>query len=334
MQLLILGGTVFLGRHIVNSALERGHTVTLFNRGLTNPDLFPEQEHIHGNRDGDLDELNGRSWDAVLDTSGYLPRLVQDAVHALSGSVSQYVFVSTISVYKDLSGPAINERSPVHDPPGAAEQEAVTGENYGPLKVACELAVKNEFPGKALIVRPGLIVGPHDPTDRFTYWPRRLSRPGQALAPGQPDRQIQFIDVRDLADWIINQVENGSSGVYNATGPENRLSMGSLLESTCLEVGGEAELVWIPEDFLREAGVEPFSEIPLWLPEEQNGLLEIDISRALDTGLSFRPLKTTVQDTLVWDQARAPILERRAGLDPARELALLDAYLARQEATS
>lgn len=331
MKLLILGGTVFLGRHLILRAARRGDIITMFNRGRTNPDLFPELEHIQGDRDGDLEKLRGRRWDAVLDTCGYLPRLVQDSVRILSGAVAQYVFISTISVYADTSQPGIDENSPLHAPPDDADIEEVNGETYGPLKVACESVVQSEFPGRELIVRPGLIVGPHDPTDRYTYWPRRLSRPGQALAPGSPDRQVQFIDVRDLADWILDLVKDGSGGVFNATGPGKPLTMSSFLERTREAVDGQSELVWVPEDFLMEAGVNPFSEVPLWLPQEQNGLLEVDISHARSAGLHFRPLEETARDTLAWDSERAPVLQRSAGLDPARELALLDAYLAQQD---
>lgn len=331
MKLLVLGGTVFLGRHTVQRAAQRGHVVTMFNRGRTNPDLFPELEHIQGDRDGGLGALKGRKWDAVIDTSGYLPRLVGDSVRALSGSADQYVFISTISVYADSTQPGIDEDSPVHSPPDDESIEDVTGETYGPLKVACEQAVQSDFPGPTLIIRPGLIVGPHDPTDRYTYWPRRLARPGRALAPGSPDRPVQFIDVRDLVDWILDMTEAKSLGAYNATGPQKPLTMGELLEQTRQAIDGEAELVWIPEDFLIDAGVDPFSEVPLWLPEEQNGLLEVDISKALEAGLSIRPLEETAQDTFAWDEERPPVLQRSAGLDPARELALLDAYVAQQE---
>lgn len=332
MNLLMLGGRVFLGRHIVQRAVQLGMNVSLFNRGKTNPDLFPELEHIQGDRGGDLTPLIGRQWDAVIDTSGYLPQHVRASAETLSGSVGQYIFISTISVYAEPSNSGMDESARRFSPPEDNRVTSVTGKNYGPLKVACEEAVLSEFEGDQLIVRPGLIVGPHDPTDRFTYWPRRLARPGQALAPGPPDRPVQFIDVRDLADWLLDLVERKANGTYNATGPVKPITMRSFLERTRKAVDGEAELVWVPEQFLLGAGVTPFSEVPLWLPEEQNGLLQINISRALASGLELRPLEETARDTLAWDDEREPILQRSGGLDPARELALLEAFLAQQGA--
>src|SRR5579863_2076845 len=230
MKLLILGGTVFLGRSIVEAALSRGHEVTLFNRGLHNPDLFPEVEKIRGNRNEDISLLQegDRHWDATIDTSGYVPRAVQASAEALVGRVHHYTFISSISVFADFSKDGIDEQSPV----GTLEDETVeevTNESYGPLKALCEQAAERAMPGRVLVVRPGLIVGPNDVTDRFTYFPYRVAQGGEMLAPGEPEQQTQFIDVRDLAEWIVRMVEAGKTGTYNATGPDYALTMEQFL---------------------------------------------------------------------------------------------------------
>src|SRR5579872_4273010 len=229
MKLLILGGTVFLGRHIVEAALARGHEVTLFNRGQHNPDLFPEVEKLRGDRNGDLAALQGRQWDAAIDTSGFVPRVVRASAEALANAVKHYTFISSISVYADFTKLGIDESSPVAKLVDESVEE-VTGETYGGLKALCEQAAEEALPGKVLIVRPGLIVGPDDQTDRFTYWPYRVAQGGEMLAPGRPAHQEQFIDVRDLAQWIVRMVEAGKTGVYNATGPDYVLSTQQLLE--------------------------------------------------------------------------------------------------------
>lgn len=216
MKILVLGGTRFLGRHIVEAALAGGHDITLFNRGQNNPDLFPEVEKLRGNRDGDLSALQGRQWDAVIDTCGFVPRIVQASAALLADSVRHYTFISSISVYADFSKPAMNENAPV----GTMQDESIeeiTAETYGPLKALCERTAEKAMPGRVLHIRPGYIVGPFDPTDRFTYWPRRVATGGEMLAPGRPDSQIQFVDVRDLANWIIRMVETNRTGVFNAT---------------------------------------------------------------------------------------------------------------------
>ena len=248
MDLLILGGTRFLGRHLVEAALGEGHRVTLFNRGLSGPDLFPGVEAISGDREGDLSSLMGRRWDAAIDTCGYVPRVVRASAGLLANSVDHYTFVSSISVYSEGIEPGADEAAPLQELADPAVEE-VTGETYGALKALCERAAEEEMPGRVLNVRPGLISGPHDPTDRFTYWPRRISAGGEVLAPDRPERQVQFIDVRDLAAWMVEMSAEGKTGTYNATGPDYVLQMGKLLEE-CEAVGGDAKIVWVSEEFL------------------------------------------------------------------------------------
>lgn len=333
MNLLILGGTVFLGRHIVQAALDAGHGVTLFNRGKTNPDLYPEAEKLRGDRSTDLTALETGRWDAVIDTSGYSPASVERASQVLSDEADHYTFISTISVYRDPTTSGLDEDAPTAQlPQGSAQAAEVNNETYGPLKAACERTVREHFDGHVLIIRPGLIVGPHDPTERFTYWPRRMARGGEVLAPGKPDRPVQLIDVRDLAEWIVNSVEADLQGTFNATGPDETLTMRSMLRA-CAEVAdGDVDLAWVPDDFLLDAGVAPFTGLPLWLPEGHNGLMEIDNRRALDHGLVFRPLKETAADTYEWDQSRGGRIHRGPGIDPARELALLQVWKTQNQA--
>lgn len=327
MKLLVLGGTVFLGRHIVAEALAHGHEVTLFNRGQHNPDLFPEVEKLRGNRNGNLETLRGRRWDAVIDTCGYIPRLVRASAELLAQSVEHYTFISSISVYADFRAPGLNENAPV----GRLQDEVVeeiTGETYGPLKALCEQAIENAMPGRALIIRPGLIVGPHDPTDRFTYWPYRVAQGGEVLAPGHPDRPVQIIDVRDLAKWIVRMVEAGKTGTYNATGPDYTLTIGHLLE-TCRSVSrSNATFMWIDEGFLLAVGVQPWMELPLWVPdtEEYRGFSAVNCTKAISDGLSFRPLAETIQDTLAWVTTRPSDTPWRAGLKREREKELLQQW--------
>jgi len=324
MNLLILGGTVFLGRSLVDAAQARGHRVTLFNRGRSNPGVFPDLETIHGDRSSDLDKLHGRRWDAVIDTCGYVPRIVRASARALAGSAGSYTFISSLSVYADTSIPA-DESSPV----GKLEDETVEtvdGGTYGPLKALCEQAVQAEFAGRALILRPGLIVGPYDPSDRFTYWPHRIAQGGEVLAPGRPERRIQFIDARDLAEWTIRMLENGKGGVFNADSPPGMHTLGGLLETCKRVANSDARLTWVSESFLHEEGVEMWSELPVWVPEsdaEYAGFFEIAVNKALEQGLSFRPLADTVRDTLAWDAARPSETKLRAGLSRAREAELL-----------
>lgn len=329
MRLLILGGTVFLGRHLVEAALARGHDVTLFNRGRQNPDLFPEVEKLHGDRDRGLEALVGRQWDAVIDTSGYVPRLVRDSAELLAGATGHYTFISSISAYADLTVSGIDENAPTGTLASPTDEQ-VTGETYGPLKASCEQAAERAMPGRVLTLRPGLIVGPHDPSDRFTYWPVRMARGGEVLAPGRPERPVQIIDARDLAEWNMRMVEAGVTGIYNASGPATPLTMEAMLEGCRAAAGHPARLTWVSEPFLLEHAVGPWIELPLWVPETgpepANRLLEVSVHRAVAAGLSFRPLADTAQATLAWATSRPPTPERHAGMAEEREAALLRAW--------
>lgn len=324
MKILMLGGTQFVGRAIVEDALARGHEVTLFHRGKTNRDLFPQCERILGDRDGGLEALAGRGWDSVCDVCGYVPRIVRQSVERLADVAKHYVFVSTGVVYSDLTRTGFDESTPVHEPP--PETEEVTRATYGPLKAACEAVVRG-FPGASLIVRPGLIVGPHDPTDRFTYWPVRIARGGRVAAPADPARPVQFVDARDLARWTVDRIEAAADGTFHVAGPEATLTFGELLE-TCRAVAGcEAEIVWIPEEILLEKGVGHFVEMPLWIPatSPMRGLLTMNCAKAVATGLRFRSPAETVRDTLAWHRGRPADSEPGAGLSPERERELLSA---------
>ena len=331
MRMVILGGTVFLGRHIVDAALAAGHSVTLFNRGQHNPDLFPHVEKLRGDRDGGLAALRalrGRTWDAVIDPSGYIPRLVRDSAALLADAVGHYTFISSISVYASVRQPAQDETAPlsVLDDPTV---EQVTGETYGPLKALCEQAAEQAMPGRVLTLRPGLIVGPFDPTDRFTYWPWRVAQGGEVLAPSQPDYRVQIIDGRDLAEWTVRLVEQGVTGVFNATGPATRLTLGEVLDTSRQVSGSDATLTWVDEAFLLRQELQPWSELPLWVPEgdgEYAGLHQVNIDRALAHGLTFRPLADTVRDTLAWAATRPADTPWRAGLTRDREAQVLAAW--------
>lgn len=324
MRILIIGGTRFVGRHLVEAALARSHEVTLFNRGQSNPELFPQVRKIVGDREKDLDQLRGQVWDAVIDVVGYVPRLVRLSAEILKEKVSRYVFVSTISVFEDFRKVGITESDPLAKLEDETVEE-VGGETYGPLKALCENVVQEIYGERALIVRPGLVVGPQDPTDRFTYWPVRVSRGGEVLAPERPQAPVQFIDARDLAEFIIQLTEGHASGIYNATGPDYELTIGRLLE-VCKQVSGsDATFRWASLEFLNQNNVQPWSDLPVWIPAEgeTEGFTRFDISRAIGAGLKFRPLEETVRDTLAWARTRPADHEWRAGLKPEREQELL-----------
>ena len=323
MKILIIGGTRFLGRHLVESALARGHEVTLFNRGKSNPDLFKQVQTIRGDREKDLDQIAG-VYDAVIDTCGYFPRIVRMSAEALKGKARSYVFISSISVYAGFSKIGINESDPV----GKIEDETIeeiTGESYGPLKALCENAVQDVFGEQALIVRPGLIVGPHDPTDRFTYWPVRVARGGDVLTPEKPDVPIQIIDVRDLSDFVIELLQQNGFGVFNATGPAHELTLGAMLDACKQVSGSDANFKWASVEFLNQNQVAPWSDMPVWVPNvpEDAGFSRVDISKAIRAGLKFMPLEKTIRDTLEWEKSRPSDHEWRAGLKSEREKELL-----------
>jgi 2'-hydroxyisoflavone reductase len=324
VKILLIGGTRFLGRHIVESARSRGHTVTLFHRGQTNPALFPDVERITGDRRHDLQRLQGAAWDAVVDTCGYFPDDVRHATELLRATVPLYAFISTISVYASFAEPTIDESAPLAGLPAEPATE-ITAATYGPLKVLCEQAVQENYGEQSLIIRPGLIVGPHDPTDRFTYWPVRMARGGDVLAPDNPDLPVQFIDGRDLAEWIIRMLEASQSGIYNATGPNSPISMGEFLVEASLVAGTPVQMHWVDEAFLLEHEVVPFQQLPLWVPSASRGLMQIDCSRAVAAGLTTRPVDATIAATLAWHQGRgAP--ELVAGLEAGMESKLLATY--------
>jgi 2'-hydroxyisoflavone reductase len=313
MNILVLGGTKFLGRGVVEAAGD--HELTLVNRGETNPDLYPEVEQIHLDLTGDLDALAGRSWDAVIDMDPtQLPRHTRRRAETLDAG--HYVFVSTISVYSDTSKP-IDESSPVFEPPDL-EPETFDAELYGNLKVGSERALSDVLGDLVAIARAGLIVGPHDPTDRFTYWPRRLAEGGRVLAPGGPSRPVQIVDARDLGAFLVHLAEMGTSGIFNATGPAEPLTLGETLR----RIAPDADLVWIDDQTLLDAEVGPWMELPLWLPgDDYAGMLRADISRALAAGIAFRPLEETARDTLAWSREAG---EQRPTLSREKERELVD----------
>jgi 2'-hydroxyisoflavone reductase len=334
LRILILGGTGFIGPYEVRYALSRGHKVTTFNRGKTHPGELPKEvEQLIGDRNGQLDALRNRQWDVVIDDPTTLPAWVRDAARILKGNVERYVFISTISVYADTSQ-GVDETAPLakYDGPDPYKEtiEAVKAsgyKTYGPLKALSEHEVEKWFPGKALIIRPGLIVGPGDPTDRFTYWPVRIDRGGEVLAPGKPSDPMQFIDARDLAEWTIRMAENRDTGIYNATGPATPLEMGGMLDKIKDALHSYATFTWLPAEFLKQQKVEAWSDMPVWAGDEL-GLARTKINRALAKGLTFRPLGETARDTLAWFKSLPQDRQSKlhAGLTPEREAEVLAAW--------
>ena len=338
MKLLILGGTRFLGRHLAEQALAQGHAVTLMHRGRSGPGLFPRAEHRIADRDGDLAALAHGEWDSAIDTSAYVPRQVRAVAARLAGRVGQYQLVSSISVYADINAGGVDEDAALQVLPEPLT-EAVTSATYGSLKVLCEQAALEGFGGRCLISRPGLLVGPHDPTGRFSWWVQRLQRGATVLAPGDPATPVQLVDARDAAAWMLLQATRRTTGVFNLCGPKQPLTMGGLLKAACDTLNPAAQLQWVDEKFLLDAGVAPWSDLPLWLPRAQAGLHRVNIARALASGLLCRPLAATLGDTAQWLQSSVPspaaaaataVASRPAvGLAPEREAALLQAWQAR-----
>lgn len=322
MELLIIGGTRFLGRALVDEARAAGHTLTLFNRGRSNPALYPDVEQLHGDRDGGLAALAGRRWDAVIDTCGYVPRVVRAAADFLAPAVEHYTFISTMSVYAEPLAEGTDEAAPVGTIPDESVEE-ISGGSYGPLKALCERAATEAMDGRALHVRSGLIVGPHDASDRFSYWPARVARGGEMLAPVSPGYGVQFIDVRDLAAWTLRATAARLTGAYNVTGPERPLPIGRLLDAARDLTGSDARFTWVPDDFLTAHDVGPYVELPLWVPAEAGGFNSFNIDRALAAGLTFRSVAETVADTLAWLATRPADTVWRAGLPAEREAQLL-----------
>lgn len=332
-SILVLGGTGFLGPHVVEYAKSRGHTITLFNRGKTRPNLFPDVEKLQGDRDGKLDALKGRTWDAVVDTSGYVPRIVKMSAELLAPAVKQYIFISTISVYDDSHDePGSDETAPLAKAPDPTSEEVKR--YYGALKALCELAAEAALPGRVANIRPGLIVGPGDMTGRFTHWVTRTADGGEVLAPGDGTTPTQWIDGRDLGAWIVRVIEQGNTGIYNALGPDRRVTMKEVLD-TCNATGGnKATLTWVPWDFLKKHDVAPWMEMPMWIPlEEMKRFGTLSNARAIKAGLTFRPLAETAKDTLAWvdtvpeDKREAA---RSSGIKRDKELEILAAWKARK----
>lgn len=325
MNILVLGGTVFVGRHFVAAALASGHRVTLVHRGQRGAELFPEVDRILADRDGGLDALGDRTWDAVVDCCGYVPRIVAQSADALRDRVGRYLFVSTISVYRDPSMPGMTEEAPIFEesPDGVEE---VTGETYGPMKVGCERRVTDAYGDRATIVRPGLVMGPNDPTNRFTYWVDRLAEGGEAIVPSRPEQPMQLIDARDLGRFMLSLVERDVAGTFNACGADTPRTLGDMVEA-CHTLNLGTQIVWVEPDFLAAHDVALWSELPLILPPDgsSDGMCQVSNARALQAGLSFRSWEETARDTLAWIRAEPPQGTPRHGLDRAKERALLAA---------
>ena len=323
MRFLVLGGTRFVGRHLVELVLDEGHEVILFNRGRTNPGNFDGAEEVHGDRDGGLEGLRGRTFDRVVDVSGYVPRVVRQSAELLRDATEHYTFVSTVSVYADFTTAGLDEDSPLATTADESAED-ITDETYGPLKALCEDVVRSVYDEHCTIVRPGIVAGPFDHTDRFTYWCVRASKDGEFVAPGDPGRPVQFIDARDLATFILQASEDSLHGVFNANGPRTEaLDWGNFLE-TCIAVGhGQAEPDWVPERVLRDAGVEIGREVPLYAPMDMPGFATVVSERAMAAGLEFSPLERSIEDTLRWARAERPHLT--AGMTPDREKEILEA---------
>ena len=330
-KILVLGGSTFIGPALVESAIKRGHEVTLFNRGVSQPESPPQSaiealgkaENVIGDRQENLDRLSDRSWDMVIDTSGYEPESVEIAARFFSERTSRYMFVSSISAYEKFDRPGLTESTKLRELPEDGPAD------YGSLKAACEKIVQLTLGQRALVVRPGLIVGPLDPTDRFTYWIHRVAEGGPIVAPGRPDAPVQFIDVRDLAQWMVQLTEQESNGIYHVTGPDYVLTMQDFLEECRRLLNKEAEFVWVNEENLVELGAKAWTQLPLWIPdseEEARFMRSIDCSKALNKGLKIRPLRDTISDTASWHSTRTlDGGELKAGLTPDFEQMILAA---------
>jgi len=333
LRILILGGTGFIGPHLVERARERGHTLTLFNRGKTNAGIFPDIEQLHGDRNepGGIDVLAKREWDVAIDTNGYFPKQARAMCELLAPSVRSFCFISSVSVYADFSKTGMAEDAPLAQSE-VDDAPKITGENYGAFKALCEAAAEQHFPGRALQIRPGYIVGKGDPTDRFTYWPVRVAQGGDMCAPGRPADPIQFIDVRDLAAFTILALEQRKAGAYNATGPAAPFGLGALIERCAALTKSKVDVHWADEQAL--AAAELSEAFPIWSPPsgEYAGYGAIDVRKALRDGMTLRPVDETIEATLAWwnelpAERRAKL---RAGPKPEQEQALLAALKARK----
>jgi 2'-hydroxyisoflavone reductase len=338
MKILIIGGTKFLGRHLIDAALKNNHEVTLFNRGKKYSDEeIPKIEEIHGDRHKDLEKLSGKTFDACVDTCGYLPQTVKMSAEFLKDKVNQYVFISSGSVYSDTRKANYDETTETATLTEEKLKEfekfdlktditaAVVGEYYGALKRLCEQAAEKAMPGRVLNVRSGMLVGAFDSTDRFTYWVMRVAGDGKILAPGKPENYVQLIDARDLSEWIIKMIEENETGIFNITGKSLDLTFGKMLGAIKTATGSDAEFVWVDEKFLTENAVAPWSEMPFYLPESDENLknfLTMNVDRALSKNLNFRPLSETILDVYNWRKSQS--FEMRAGISAEREKELLE----------
>jgi 2'-hydroxyisoflavone reductase len=323
MNVLIMGGTLFLGRHIVEAALKRGHDVTLFNRGLRHPGLFPTVDNLTGDRNTNLHALAGRRFDAVIDPSAYRPEQIGSLLDALGEAPPHYTFVSTVSVYREFA-----PRQRFDESASVLEGH----EGYGALKARAEEALQAALPGRTSIVRPGLIAGPYDPTGRLTYWPSRIDAGGEVLAPGRPERPVQFIDARDLAEWLVRLTEDRVGGVFQATGPHDTLTMAQFLDACLAVTRSDAQLTWMPDEDVVAAGIEGWTELPLWIAEddaEAGGIFYADNRHAIEHGLRFRPLTETLRDTLDWWR-KASEGEGETGADTRQQVKTLSAEKERE----
>lgn len=343
MKILVLGGSRFLGRAFIDEAQKRGHEISIFNRGNQNEQLS-NVEILIGDRNGDLTALKDRKWDTVLDTCGFIPRSVRDSTQLLKNNVKHYTFISSISVYRDWIPAGVKEDYHLQTM-SIEEADEITKdstgsyyEHYGAFKVLCEQEAEKNMPGRVLNIRAGQLVGENDYTDRFPYWVHRVSKGGTVLAPGNPHRPIQYIDNRDMAQWILNTMEKQIVGNFNLTGPDHTVTMQEFLQCIKSVTGSDAEFVWADEGFLLNHGVAPWTDMPLWVPENYplsplekepwKGAFSIDITKALDNGLKFRPLKETIKEIHEWERKRnLSENEWKAGISPEKEQKLLEAYL-------
>lgn len=337
-SILILGGTAFLGPHIVESALARGHAVTLFNRGKTRPELFPNVEKLRGDRDGQLDALKDRTWDACVDTSGYVPRIVKLSADLLAPNIKQYIFISTVSVYADGAPVGADENAPLEkiDDPTSEDVKGNGFKNYGALKALSEKAAEAAMPDRVANIRPGLIIGPGDATGRFTHWPTRLAEGGEVLCPGDGTTPVQYIDSRDLGAWIVHLIEQGTTGTMNALGPEKRITMKEVIDACNVAAGNKATPVWVDAKFLETNEVAPWQEMPMWIPNEGDyaGFGTTSNARAVKAGLTFRPIGDTAKDTLAWLETLPPDLKqkfRSSGIKRDKEDKVLAAWKAQKK---
>ncbi|PAD65986.1 NAD-dependent dehydratase [Bacillus sp. 7586-K] len=342
MKVLIIGGTRFLGKALVAEALKKGHEVTLFNRG-TNKEIFPEVEHLIGDRDGDLSLLKNRKWDVAIDTCGFAPHQIKKAAAVLGDNIEYYTYISSISVYKDWIPHNITEdyllQSMPKDKLKAVEEGSISPyEYYGALKVLCEAEAEKHWPGRVLHIRAGQLVGPFDYTDRLPYWVQRVAQGRKIMVPGSPNRLVQLIDIKDLATWVFNMAETRKAGTFNVTGPDYELTMAELLNTCKAVTNSDAVFVWAEEQFVLEHKIQPWTEMPLWIPEHYplegekepwKGSFRISIEKAVAAGLSFRPLEETIHDVYQWEKDRQDT-ERRAGISRDKEQELLKSWFQKE----